>query len=218
MALYSDSASLGYPRQLVLLMPPGLLRDGLRHMLQAHGMRVHVHENGPVHPDGNGSGPGCEALVVDGALMDGAVLLLGGAPPEHTKPPRVVVLCEEHAAGLEQALKGLPGDGAVVRKDAGFQELLVALSHNGAPAPPDGEWPSAAAPAWARVLTNRELQIVREVCRCHSSRRIAAELGISVRTVDNHRANILRKLELKNTLELMYYVLQTAPAWIREPG
>ncbi|MFZ0849908.1 MAG: LuxR C-terminal-related transcriptional regulator [Hyphomicrobiaceae bacterium] len=44
------------------------------------------------------------------------------------------------------------------------------------------------------TLTSRQRQILDLVLAGHSSKNIAADLGISQRTVDNHRAAIMRKI------------------------
>lgn len=53
------------------------------------------------------------------------------------------------------------------------------------------------------VLTNRELEIVSLIMEGMTSQKISEEINISRRTVETHRANILQKLNLKNTAELV---------------
>ncbi len=48
------------------------------------------------------------------------------------------------------------------------------------------------------LLTKSELKIVRLISESYTSQEIADELYISVRTVDKHRSNMVRKLELEN--------------------
>ena len=57
-------------------------------------------------------------------------------------------------------------------------------------------------PAPLRVLTEREREIFDLVARGLSTRDIAAQLRISRRTVETHRGNILRKLDLHSATEL----------------
>lgn len=54
-------------------------------------------------------------------------------------------------------------------------------------------------------LTAREQEILRLLAEGLSSSRIAEKLFISPKTVENHRANIMRKLDLHSTLELTRY-------------
>lgn len=60
----------------------------------------------------------------------------------------------------------------------------------------------------SRSLTKREKEILSLVIDGVSNSIIADKLEISVRTVENHRANILRKVGVKNTAELVRYTLQ----------
>lgn len=52
-------------------------------------------------------------------------------------------------------------------------------------------------------LSDRELDIVRLLKKGNSSKEIASHLSLSVRTVDAHRYNILKKLNLKNAAGLI---------------
>ena len=57
-------------------------------------------------------------------------------------------------------------------------------------------------------LSPRERQIVKLIAEGYSSREIAEFLFISVRTVDNHRANIMEKLNLKKATDLVKYAIE----------
>lgn len=52
-------------------------------------------------------------------------------------------------------------------------------------------------------LSNREIQIISLLEKDFSNKQIATELNISVRTVETHRKNILRKTDTKNLLSLI---------------
>jgi len=54
-------------------------------------------------------------------------------------------------------------------------------------------------------LSNRELQIIRLIAGEHTNEEIANKLSLSKRTVDNHRQNMLNKLQLRNTAGLVRY-------------
>jgi DNA-binding NarL/FixJ family response regulator len=56
-------------------------------------------------------------------------------------------------------------------------------------------------------LTKAELRILKLISLKKTSREIAAELFISPRTVEAHRANICAKLELKGSHSLLYFAL-----------
>ena len=57
-------------------------------------------------------------------------------------------------------------------------------------------------------LTTREREVVKLIAEGKSSKEIADLLSISARTVDNHRANIMEKLNLKKTADLVKYAIQ----------
>lgn len=57
-------------------------------------------------------------------------------------------------------------------------------------------------------LSDREIEILVEVCRGLSNQEIADKLFISKRTVDKHRANILEKTGCKNTANLVVYAIK----------
>ncbi|MBC7570845.1 MAG: response regulator transcription factor [Spirosoma sp.] len=52
-------------------------------------------------------------------------------------------------------------------------------------------------------LSNKEKEILGHLVDGMSSREIAAKLQLSVRTVDNHRANMMRRLQVRNAAELV---------------
>jgi DNA-binding NarL/FixJ family response regulator len=58
------------------------------------------------------------------------------------------------------------------------------------------------------ALSEREVEILMEVCRGLSNQEIADKLFISKRTVDKHRANILEKTGCKNTANLVVYAIK----------
>lgn len=58
------------------------------------------------------------------------------------------------------------------------------------------------------ALSDREVEILLEVCRGLSNQEIADKLFISKRTVDKHRANILEKTGCKNTANLVVYAIK----------
>lgn len=59
------------------------------------------------------------------------------------------------------------------------------------------------------ILSRRELDVLRLVALSKSNKEIARELHISVKTVQTHRANILRKLDLHDRTDLVRYAVRT---------
>ncbi|MEO5632590.1 response regulator transcription factor [Gaiella sp.] len=64
------------------------------------------------------------------------------------------------------------------------------------------------APSDNESLTPRETQIVKLIAESHSSKEIAELLVISPKTVERHRANILKKLGMSDRVELTRYAIR----------
>lgn len=60
-----------------------------------------------------------------------------------------------------------------------------------------------------RDLTNRQLQIVTLVAQGKTSQAIADEIGLSVRTVEAHRARIMKAIGVRNSAELTAWFQST---------
>lgn len=57
-------------------------------------------------------------------------------------------------------------------------------------------------------LTEREIEIIRLVAEGMMNKEISDKLRISIRTVDNHKANIMRKLNLKSSIDIVKYAIK----------
>jgi DNA-binding NarL/FixJ family response regulator len=57
-------------------------------------------------------------------------------------------------------------------------------------------------------LTKREKEIIKMIAEEMTNAEIGVKLGISIRTVDTHRRNLLQKLDVKNTAGLVRYAIQ----------
>jgi DNA-binding NarL/FixJ family response regulator len=57
-------------------------------------------------------------------------------------------------------------------------------------------------------LSFREREVVQLVGEGRTSKEVAARLGISLKTAETHRSNILMKLNLHSTVELVLYAVQ----------
>jgi DNA-binding NarL/FixJ family response regulator len=62
---------------------------------------------------------------------------------------------------------------------------------------------------WLRNrVTSREREIIQLFAEGNRGKEIASSLGLSFKTVDTHRSNVMRKLELHNVTELVRYALR----------
>ncbi len=65
------------------------------------------------------------------------------------------------------------------------------------------------------MLTQREREITLLVSLGRRNREIAAELGISQKTVESHIKNVLLKLGFDNRVQIATFVVQRQPGWAR---
>jgi DNA-binding NarL/FixJ family response regulator len=99
-----------------------------------------------------------------------------------------------------------------VLKDNAFEDLVSAInsvSAGGTFISPSVAIVAVDSPgSGVGKLTNRERQVLVSIANGNSNRQIAAELFISIKTVETHRARLMRKLDLHKTAELVRYALE----------
>ena len=67
------------------------------------------------------------------------------------------------------------------------------------------------------TLTPRELQVLQLICEGHSSRAIAARLGVSLKTVACHRYHILAKAGVTNSVRLLRWAMRQGLVTVELP-
>lgn len=99
---------------------------------------------------------------------------------------------------------------AVARGDAflypGLAKALVrtyVTQPEESPAPPKDSSPSQEL----RLLSPREMEVLKLVAEGHTNQEIAAQLIISIKTVQAHRANVMEKLGLHNITHLVRFAI-----------
>lgn len=112
----------------------------------------------------------------------------------------------EKTAGLFEFKKGLE---TVANGGTYFGPAVASLLRNVVANPS-----ASSAPDF---LTDREREILQLVAESHSTREIAEKLGISVKTVDNHRTNLMRKLNLHDVASLTRYALEVGIITPKKP-
>jgi len=103
----------------------------------------------------------------------------------------------EKTAGLTEFKKGL---GTIAQGGTYFGPGVAALLRTVVA--------NNSASSGIETLTDREREILKLVAESHSTKEIAQKLGISVKTVDNHRTNLMRKLDLHDVASLTRYSLE----------
>jgi DNA-binding NarL/FixJ family response regulator len=103
----------------------------------------------------------------------------------------------EKTAGLFEFKKGLE---TVANGGTYFGPSVAALLRNVVANP--------SASSSSDFLTDREREVLQLVAESYSTKEIAVKLGISVKTVDNHRTNLMRKLNLHDVASLTRYALE----------
>ena len=162
-----------------------------------------------LHPD---------IVIVDLSLGQGDGLeLIRDARAHHPRLPMLVLSMYEESIYAERLLAA--GARGYIMKEAASDQLLIALRRvlagkiyvSEALAARLRARGSASAGGEAedplKRLSNREMQVLAKLGRGLSSRAIAADLTLSVKTVESHRQSIKRKLNLANNAQLLQYAL-----------
>lgn len=134
------------------------------------------------------------------------------------RPGTKVLVLTMHADAEYVARAVQDGADGYLLKDSAVQDLVAAIEAVQAGrayySPPVQQELSqllrahAAPPRPMDTLTEREREVVRLVVRGLSTKEIAAELDISARTVETHRANLMRKLNLKSVALLTQFAIR----------
>jgi DNA-binding NarL/FixJ family response regulator len=133
--------------------------------------------------------------------------------------PAVKVVVVTMFAAREYVARAMKlGADAYLLKDSAVQDLVAAIDAvmaGGSYFSPaiQGQMAEllrgeAAAPSGAQLLTEREREVLIWLARGLSSKEVAAQLDISVRTVETHRANLMHKLGVKSVALLIQVALR----------
>jgi DNA-binding NarL/FixJ family response regulator len=90
--------------------------------------------------------------------------------------------------------------------------VLEGYLKNGTPGQP------AAAAQTRNRLTPREREIVQLLAEGKSTKEVAVALGLSVKTAETHRSNIMRKLELHSVSDLVLYAVRNNIVHVVQPS
>jgi DNA-binding NarL/FixJ family response regulator len=197
-----------------------IVRTGIRHVLESEPGFVVVAE----------ASTGAEALELAAALRPDVVVLDISMPGEsglriaaelRRRAPETQVLSLSMHDNTEYVLESLrAGVHGYLLKDTAATELRGAIRavRRGESffSPPiagrlsavfRGDHAASASGALAQ-LTARERQVLTGVAQGHTNREIAAQLGISPRTVESHRENLMKKLGVRTVAGLTRLALE----------
>jgi len=161
-----------------------------------------------------------QLVITDLALTGRSGIALIGALRGRSAPSRVLVLTAHNTEEYIRAALNAGAHGYVL-KDSGRADLLQAIRvvvRGGQFLCPsvsarvvsgfvNGADPKAN-PTPEQMVTLREKQVLTRIALGHSNKVIARDLGLSVKTVEKHRSNLMRKLTLHNAAAITLFALR----------
>ena len=208
-------------RKIVIAEDHTILRAGLRALLSGqNGLEV-IGEAG----DGREAIRKVDTLQPDLLLIDLSMPKLNGIDAireiksQHPEIKIIVLTVHKSEEYISAALQA--GANGYMLKDASQNELLLAIDYvlNGktflSPSISDKvvdavlntdkkDKPAAVL----ENLTAREREILKLVAEGNTNKKIAYHLCISLKTVEKHRSNLMKKLDLRNTAALTAYAIE----------
>lgn len=161
-----------------------------------------------------------DLLIVDISLEEGVdgIELIKMVKARHSDLPMLVVSMHDEALFAERSLKA--GARGYIMKQVAIEGMMEAIrrvlggevyvservSATIVKRFIDGKQEDTASPM--SVLSDRELEVFRLLGRGYSTREIADQLHVSVKTVESYRAHIKEKLGFKNATELLTHAVQ----------
>jgi two-component system CheB/CheR fusion protein len=186
------------------------VREAMRDLLHENGYSVEIFADGPAFFEAYR--PGREGCLLVDALMPGmsGVELIERLKAECHQLPAIMITGSGAVPMAVQAMKA----GAVdfIEKPVRHEELLASVKRALDQTQDTAKLSACREKAALSVasLTTRQRQILDLVLAGYPSKNIAADLGISQRTVDNHRAAIMRKTGSKSLPALIRTALAAA--------
>jgi DNA-binding NarL/FixJ family response regulator len=202
------------PVKLLLVDDHPLVRDGVRVRLEAVPHFEVVGEAG----DADAALQAARTLSPDLALMDIGMRGMNGIALTEKfaeEFPEIAVLVLSMHDNLEYVRQVIrAGARGYVLTDAPASELVEAIDAVLAGRPFYSAQlamrmaEQAVMPTPVEALTPRERDILEGIAKGYANKRIADELGLSVRTVESHRLNLKRKLGIEGQAELVKFAVE----------
>lgn len=182
------------------------MREALEFMLTAEGWRVKTYENGRAFlTDDAPSTPGCAILDVRMPGMSGLEL----QQEMNVRGYALPIIFLTGNGDIDMAVSAMR-DGAVdfVQKPVRQERLLKAIARavTRSVSETGAVETEGAIRTKVQELTDREREIAELIGKKLTNRQISERTGITVRTVEVHRAAIIRKLGVRNPDEIERYL------------
>ena len=147
------------------------------------------------------------------ALMPGmgGIALLERLKAENRGLPAIMITGHGDVPMAVEAMRA--GAADFIEKPVGYQELIASIERaleQAADSAKLSAWRETATTSLAG-LTARQRQVMDLVLAGHPSKNIAADLGLSQRTVENHRAAVMKKTGSRSIPALIRLALAAAP-------
>jgi two-component system response regulator FixJ len=188
------------------------VRDAVGLLLRAEGFRVHPYDSAMAFlKAASANAEGCVLTDVRMPRMNG-IELIAKMKEERISIPVVVLTAHADVPLAVEAMKL----GAVDLLEKPFEDealiaaVRAALNRRNAEERRSRE--NQAIKSRLASLTRRENEILAGLLKGLSNKVIAHELGISIRTAEVHRANIMAKMRAGNLAELVKMALAAQPA------
>ncbi|NBB83955.1 MAG: response regulator [Alphaproteobacteria bacterium] len=187
---------------IVVVDDDSAVRASLTALLGVEGMRVRSHPSAEAFL-ASGDVDHCDCLLVD-VRMDGLTgLELHRRLREDGRTiPTIVITGHADVPMAVEALKG--GADDFIEKPFSGEKIASAvravLAQNGHRTFPPPDWQARQR---LSGLTRRETEVLEHLVAGKSNKAIARALGISHRTVEIHRANLMRKMKAENLPQLV---------------
>ena len=216
--IVSDTVSRAQPLRIVLADDHVTVRHGLKMLIDSQPDMKVVGEAS----DGEAAVQQALALKPDVIVMDISMPRMNGLVAtralKQARPETVIVTLTRHAddAYLQELLRA--GVSGYVLKRSAPTELLHAIRGVAA----GGQYLDSTLTAKvtagftarggrtkksAAALTDREAEVLRLIAAGYGNKEIAAKLTLSPKTVEAHKANAMRKLELGGRIDIVKYAV-----------
>ena len=207
----AEAAGNQRPPTIFVVDDDSAVREALRDLLRGDGRTVETYTSSEAFLDAyRPGGEGC--LLVDARMPGmGGLALLQRLKGEGSRLASIMITGQGDVPMAVEAMRA--GAADFIEKPIRRDELFVSIEHALEHIRDSGKLSVRREAAATRLagLTARQRQIMELVLAGHPSKNIAADLGISQRTVENHRAAVMKKTGSHSLSALIRLALAADP-------